>query len=106
MIEDWRYDDGKMLERQLALTCFIRESIEINRNTYEFCHYYVSNGLMDLPKDKDKLQELFDQTGGDLFGHLSGKLFKEYTKWNDLNEETALNKESNQTNNQTSKEAS
>ena len=42
MIDDWRYDDGKMVERQLCLTSFIHQGIPINREVYEFCHYYVS----------------------------------------------------------------
>ena len=37
MIEDWRYDDGKMNERSLAMSAFVRKGIDLNRGVYEFC---------------------------------------------------------------------
>ena len=46
MNADWRYDDGKLHERQICLTCLIHNNIPINRNVYEFCNHVVSNGII------------------------------------------------------------
>lgn len=88
MIDDWRYDDGKMHERQLCVTCFILDKHDIDRDIYEFCHYYVSNGLFGdkLPHDKEALQEKCAAFGGDIFKYVSEDLFKEYEKWKELTE--------------------
>ena len=88
MIDDWRYDDGKMHERQLCLTCFILDKHDIDRSIYEFCQYYVSNGLFGdkLPEDREALQEKCAEFGGDIFKYASEYLFKEYQKWKELSE--------------------
>ena len=46
MIEDWRYDDGKMNERSLAISAFVRKGIDLNRGVYEFCADFVSQGVV------------------------------------------------------------
>lgn len=98
MIDDWRYDDGKMAERQICLTAFIHKGIPINREVYEFCHYYVSNGMLQIPATEQELQEELVKHGGDLYAFVGDQLFKEFSKWQTLNEgprpkETTLNKE-------------
>jgi hypothetical protein len=99
MIEDWRYDDGKMAERQICLTAFIHQQIPINREVYEFCHYYVSNGLLNVPSTQQGLEEELVSHGGDLYAFVGENLFKEFSKYQTLNEgsrreETTVNKES------------
>ncbi len=99
MIEDWRYDDGKMAERQICLTAFIHKQMPINREVYEFCHYYVSNGMLKIPDTKEGLEEALVSHGGDLYSFVGEKLFKEFSKYQDLNEgsrrkEITINKES------------
>ena len=98
MIDDWRYDDGKMAERQICLTAFIHQQIPINKEVYEFCHYYVSNGLMNIPASQEELEKELAAHGGDLYAFVGKKLFKEFSKWQDINagpgsKETTINKE-------------
>lgn len=106
MIDDWRYDDGKMRERQIALTCFIHKGYEINRSVYEFCHYFVSNGLWGdtLPQTAEEAAAL-SETVIDIYEYAGHKLFKEYSAWQKVNEKTNQHEESNQENNQDSEEA-
>ena len=99
MIEDWRYDDGKMTERQICLTAFIHKQMPINREVYEFCHYYVSNGLLSIHATQEGLEEALVSHGGDLYAFVGENLFKEFSKYQSLNEgsgskETIVNKES------------
>ena len=103
MLEDWRYDDGKMAERQICLTAFIHKQMPINREVYEFCHYYVSNGLLSIPATQEGLEEALVSHGGDLYAFVGENLFKEFSKYQNLNEgslsrstskETIVNKES------------
>ena len=98
MIEDWRYDDGKMAERQICLTAFIHKQIPINKEVYEFCHYYVSNGMLKVPDTKEGLEEELASHGGDLYAFVGEKLFKEFSKYQTLNagsrsKEIIVNKE-------------
>jgi hypothetical protein len=99
MIDDWRYDDGKMAERQICLTAFIHQEIPINREVYEFCHYYVSNGLMNIPTSQEELEKELADHGGDLYAFVGKNLFKEFSIWQNINagpgsKETTINKES------------
>jgi|TARA_B100000035_G_scaffold128973_1_gene109640 hypothetical protein len=105
MIDDWRYDDGKMAERQICLTAFIHEGIPINREVYEFCHYYVSNGMLQVPSTQQQLEEELGRHNGDLYAFVGEKLFKEFSRWQSINERSERQK-SNQETNQTSKETS
>ena len=99
MIEDWRYDDGKMAERQICLTAFIHKQMPINREVYEFCHYYVSNGLMNIPASQEELEKELESHGGDLYAFVGKNLFKEFSICHNINavqgsKETIVNKES------------
>ena len=79
MIDDWRYDDGKMTERQICLTAFIHQGIPINREVYEFCHYYVSNGMLKIPDTKEKLEEELRSHNGDLYAFVGDGISKEFS---------------------------
>ncbi len=98
MIEDWRYDDGKMHERQLALMCLIKHKIDINREAYEFCNYFVSNGLFqgELPTEDDMMEDRLKKHDGDVIQMVSAKVLKEFSNWQMLNEKPPNNKENNQ----------
>jgi hypothetical protein len=106
MIDDWRYDDGKMRERQIALTCFIHEGYEINRSVYEFCHYFVSNGLWGdtLPQTAEEASAILKESG--IYKYAGRKLFEEYSAWRKVNEERPVYKEGGQEDHQDSEEAS
>ena len=101
MNEDWRYDDGKLHERQIALLCLIRNKIDINREAYEFCNYFVSNGLFngELPTEDNLMEDRLKQFGGDVSAMVSEKLMKEFSKWQILNERTPHDKENYQEDN-------
>tara|TARA_Y100001935_G_scaffold237868_1_gene223715 strand:+ start:1017 stop:1325 length:309 start_codon:yes stop_codon:yes gene_type:complete len=102
MIEDWRYDDGKMAERQICLTAFIRQEIPINREVYEFCNYYVSNGMLQIPDTQQKLEEAIESHNGDLYSFVGEKLFKEFSIWQNLNERQESDQEIDQESEETS----
>jgi len=55
MIDDWRYNDGNMMARQFCLNAFIHKGIDLNKDVYEFCHNYVSEGRFQ--KHLDSLRE-------------------------------------------------
>ena len=96
MNEDWRYDDGKLHERQIALMCLIRNKIDINREAYEFCNYFVSNGLFngELPTEDNLMEDRLKQFGGDVSAMVSEKLMKRgLSKWQILNEREPHDKE-------------
>ena len=81
MIEDWRYDDGKMNERSLAMSAFVRKGIELNRGVYEFCADFVSQGGM-----LSLLKEHCDGTGESPFtmevlDSIADKVVKSYYEW-------------------------
>lgn len=107
MNEDWRYDDGKMHERALCLTCIVRSGRPINRSVYEFCHYFVSNGLFagSIPTEEDPLTEKLKGYGGDVFAMASDKLLKEMDRWEEINEQGSFGQESSQENTQEGEEA-
>jgi hypothetical protein len=105
MIDDWRYDDGKMRERQICLTAFIHQGIPINREVYEFCHYYVSNGMLKIPYTKEKLKEKLRSHNGDLYAFVGDGISKEFDLWKKINE-GPVRQESDQETNQASEEAS
>jgi len=72
----------------------------INREVYEFCHYYVSNGLMNIPASQEELEKELADHGGDLYAFVGKNLFKEFSIWQNINargqgsKETTINKES------------
>ena len=103
MIEDWRYDDGKMAERQICLTAFIHKQMPINREVYEFCHYYVSNGLLSIPATQEGLEEALVSHGGDLYAFVGDGISKEFDLWKKINE-GPIRQESDQEIDQASKE--
>lgn len=87
MIEDWRYNDGKMQERALALGCFVMYDHVITKSVYEFCHYFVSNGLFGdiLPTEEDDKAEELKRFGGNVYALAAEPLFKEWTAWKEVN---------------------
>ena len=102
MIDDWRYDDGKMVERQLCLTSFIHQGIPINREVYEFCHYYVSNGMLKVPDTKEKLEEELRSHNGDLYAFVGDGISKEFSLWQKINERQEGNQETTEASEETS----
>ena len=100
MDEDWRYNDGKMHERQLALVCFSMYGYEINRTVYEFCHYFVSNGMFTgiLPTEEDPKEEELKKFGGNVYALAAEVLFREFTYYKEINDvkETPIYQESSE----------
>ncbi len=88
MNADWRYDDGKLHERQICLTCLIHNNIPINRNVYEFCNHVVSNGIIrpELPTEENPMTERLKKHNNDIFDMVAPTLLKEFNLWNKLNE--------------------
>jgi len=88
MIDEWRYDDGKMHERQICLICLVHHGEEITKEVYEFCHYFTSKDLFKdkLPDTKEKLQKKLTEAsaGGDIFKYVTPLVLDEYKKWKEL----------------------
>ena len=48
---DWRFNDGQMHARQFCLNAFIQHRINLTRDVYEFCAYYIEEGLFQRHLD-------------------------------------------------------
>ena len=51
---DWRYNDGQMHARQFCLNAFINARISLTKEVYEFCAYYIEEGLFQQHLDDMK----------------------------------------------------
>ncbi len=42
---DWRHTDEELEKRRYLLTFFIKKGFTISSGLYEFCDYYISQGI-------------------------------------------------------------
>lgn len=83
MIEGWGYDDGKLEERKLCLSCIAKSKYNIDRKAYEFCQSIVEQNIVTnmLPTEDNLKNHEVKEYGGDYYQMIQDKILNQYEKY-------------------------